>query len=78
MPCCFVRIHATLGTMLLKRPRHSTILYVRFEELNLFNYCVQCHSKVGNRCFTIIFYGAYFLLAVMVGGDESSWLRMAN
>ena len=26
----------------------------------------------------IVFSGAYFLLAVMVEGDESGWLRMAN
>ena len=40
--------------------------------------CAQCHSKLGNWCFTILFDGAYFLLAVMVEGDESSRLRMAN
>ena len=40
--------------------------------------CSQWHSKLGNGCFTILFDGAYFLLAVMVEGDESSWLRMAN
>ena len=28
--------------------------------------------------FTILFDGAYILLAVMVEGDESSQLRMAN
>ena len=33
---------------------------------------------LGNGCFTILFDGGYFLLAVMVEGDESSWLRMAN
>ena len=33
--------------------------------------CVQCHSSS-------LFKGTYFLLAVMVGGDESSQLRMAN
>ena len=49
--------------------------------LNLFKYMfrgVQCYSKLGNRCFTVLFDGAYFLLAIMVEGDESSWLRMAN
>ena len=40
--------------------------------------CIQCHSKQGNGCFTILFEGAYFLLAVMVEGCESSQLRMAN
>ena len=34
--------------------------------------CIQCHSKLGSGCFTIFFDGAYFLLAVMVEGDESS------
>ena len=50
-------------------------------DLNLFKNVfrgVQCHSKLGNGCFTILFDGAYFLLALMVEGDESSWLRMAN
>ena len=32
----------------------------------------------GNRCIIIFFDSAYFLLAVMVEGDESSQLRMAN
>ena len=34
--------------------------------------------KTGNRCFPILFDGAYFLSAVMVERDESSRLRMAN
>ena len=35
--------------------------------------------KTGKRMLnTIFFNGAYFLLAVAVEGDESSWLRMAN
>ena len=32
----------------------------------------------GNGCLTILFLGAYFLLAVMVEGDESSWLKRAD
>ena len=56
--------------------------FERFTDLNvltLLGYLtVQCHSKLGNRCFTILFDGACFLLAVMVEGDESSRLRMAN
>ena len=40
--------------------------------------CVQCHSKLGNGYFTMLFDGASFLLAVMVEGDESSRLKMAN
>ena len=38
----------------------------------------QCHSKLGNGYFTILFDGAYILLAIMVEGDESSRLGMAN
>ena len=35
-------------------------------------------SKLGNGCFTILFNGAYFLLAVKVAGDENSLLKRAN
>ena len=34
--------------------------------------------KLENGCFTILIDGAYFLLAVMVEGDESRQLRIAN
>ena len=40
--------------------------------------CVQCYSKLGKGCFTILFNAAYFLLAVMVEGDESRGLRITN
>ena len=79
-PCCFVKIHARLlRTMVLKCPRRSTTL----NGLNVSQTltCLNVHSmsfKVGNVCFTILFDGAYFLSAVMVEGDESNWLRMAN
>ena len=34
--------------------------FERFTDLNLLEYLiVQCHSKLGNRCFTILFNGAY-------------------
>ena len=48
--------------------------FEHFTDLNLF----ICHSKLGNGCFTVLFDGAYFLLAVSLEGDESSRLRMAN
>ena len=48
--------------------------FEHFTDLNLF----MCHSKLGNECFTILFDGAYFLLAVSLEGDERSRLRMAN
>ena len=71
MPCCFVRIHVGLETMPSKCPRHSTT----YEPVQI---CLKCHSKLGNGCFTILFNGAYFLLADMEEGDESSRLRMVN
>ena len=48
-------------------------------ELHLLEYAfTECHSKLGNECFTLVFDGAYFLLTVMVEGDESSQLKRAN
>ena len=35
-------------------------------------------KKLEHGCFTMLFNVAHFLLAVMVEGDESSRLRMAN
>ena len=57
---------------------HDIARFERFTDLNLFKICAQCHSKLAKGCFTILFDGAYFLFAVMVEGDESSRLRMAN
>ena len=42
----------------------------------VFDILLQCHSKLGNGCLTI-FNGVYFLLAVMVEGEESR-LKRAN
>ena len=52
---------------------HDITQFERFTDI-----CLEGHSKLGNGCFTILFEGAYFLLAVMVEGYESSQLRMAN
>ena len=52
--------------------------FERFTDLNLSKIRVQSHSKLGNGWVTILFSGAYFLLAVTVEGDESSCLRVAN
>ena len=54
--------------------RNDIARFELFTDLNLFKYAF----KTGNRCFAILFNGAYFLLAFMVEGDESSRLRMAN
>ena len=78
--CCFVTIHARLGTMpskcLRRFPRHRTVR--TFHRSKPVQKCVQCHSKPGNGCFTILFDSAYFQFAVLIEGDESSLLRMAN
>ena len=67
---------ARLGTMTFEMSQafHDIARFERFTDLNLFKYAF----KTGNRCFAILFNGAYFLLAFMVEGDESSRLRMAN
>ena len=75
MPCCSVRIHARRGTLCRQNvpgiPQHNMV--------QMFHRSVQCHSKLGNGCFTILFDGAYFLLAIiMVERDTSSQLRMGN
>ena len=51
---------------------HDIAWFEHFTDLNLFlKIYVLCHSKLANS-------GAYFLFAVMVEGNESSRLRMAN
>jgi len=50
---------------------HNIARFEHFTDLNLYNICVVSHSKLGNGCITILFSGVYFLLAVMVEGDES-------
>ena len=69
-PCCFVTMHARLRTLPSKCPRCSKTSHTStFHRSNPVKICAQCHSKLGNGCFTILFDGAYFLLAVMVEGD---------
>ena len=54
----------------------SMAQFERFAVLNLFKYVFNVIQNW--ETVTMLFDGAYFLLAVMVEGDESSWLRMAN
>ena len=82
MPC-FSSGYTRLGIMPSKCPRHSTASHsLNVSQISTCLYMhsiiLQCHSKLRNRCFTTLFDGAYFLLAVMVEGDESSRLRIAN
>ena len=57
---------------------HDIARFEHFTDVNLYKICVQSHSKLGNGCVTILFSGAYFLLAVTVEGDESSRLRKTS
>ena len=54
---------------------HDIARFECFTDVNLYKIYVQSHSKLGNGCFTILFDSAYFLLVVMLEGDESSRLR---
>ena len=73
MPCCFIRIHPKLGRMPSKCLRRSTTSHDSniSDQSKPVEICVQCHSKLENGCFTILFDAAYFLLAIMAEGDES-------
>ena len=57
-------------------PRHRTVwTFYRSKPVRI---CAQCHSKLANGCRTILFDGAYFLLAVMLEGDQGSRLKRTN
>ena len=64
----------------LKCPGRSSTFtqYKRFTDLNLFKYAFNVIQNWETDGFTVLLDGAYFLLAVMVGGDESSRLMMAH
>ena len=82
----FLEVFSTADAMLFERNAHKTgnnavenvpgvpghHMVRTFHRSKPLNICIQCHSKLGSGCFTIFFDGAYFLLAVMVEGDESS------
>ena len=78
-PCCFITIHARQGKChhnVQGVPQHCMAqTFHRSKPVSIY---FQCHSKLGNGCFTILYKDAYFLVAVMVEGDESSQLTMAN
>ena len=66
------------NTIEMSQVFHDIARFERFADLNLFKYAFNVIQKLEHGCFTILFDGAYFLLAAMVEGDESSQLRMAN
>ena len=51
---------------------HDVTWFERFTDLNLFNYPFNVIQNWETDALQILFNGAYFLLAVMVHGDESS------
>ena len=53
---------------------HDIAWFKRFTKLNLFKYAFNVIQNWETDALQILFDGAYFLLAVMVEGDESSRL----
>ena len=57
---------------------HNIARFKRFTDLNLFKYAFNIIQNSETDALQIFFNGAFFLLVVMVQGDESSQLKMAN
>ena len=53
---------------------HDITQFERFTDLNLFKYAFNVIQNWETDALQILFNAAYFLLAVMVEGDESSRL----
>ena len=51
---------------------HNVRWFERFTDLNLFKYAFNVIENWETDALQILFNGAYFLLAVMVQGDDSS------
>ena len=51
---------------------HGVGWFKRFTDLNLFKYAFNVIQNWETDALQILFSGAYFLLAVMVQGDDSS------
>ena len=51
---------------------HDVGWFERFTNLNLFKYAFNVIQNWETNALQILFNGAYFLLAVMVQGDDSS------
>ena len=67
MPCCFVKATKTGNDAVdVSKMFHNIAWFERFTDLNLLN------------MRSVSLDGAYFLLAAMVRGDESSQLSKAN
>ena len=62
----------------MSQASHDVVRFERFTDLNLFKYAFNGIQNWKTDALQILFNSAYFLLAVMVEGDESSRLRMAN
>ena len=51
---------------------HNVAWFERFTDLNLFKYAFNVIQNLETDALQILFNGAYFLLPVIVQGDESS------
>ena len=75
-PCCFVGIHARLGTMPSKCPRRSTTSYG--SNVSHIQTCLNMHSisfKPGKRILYNFITCCLFFVSGLVEEDESSRLR---
>ena len=57
---------------------HDIARFERFTDLNLFKYVFNVIQNWETDALQFYSMVPIFLLAVMVEGDESCWLRMAN
>ena len=81
MPCCFVKYTQDWKQCcrkLMFQVFHDITRFKRFTDLNLFKYAFHDIQNWERDTLQFYFDGTYFLLQVMVEGDESSRLRMVN
>ena len=82
-PCCFIRIHTRIQDWERRRQKvsqavHNIARLEHFTDLDLFKYMFNVIQKWAMDALQFYSMVLIFLLAVMVEGYESSWLRMAN
>ena len=82
-PCCFIRTHTRIQDWERRRQKmsqafHNIARLEHFTDLDLFKYMFNVIQKWAMDAFQFYSMVLIFLLAVMVEGYESSWLRMAN
>ena len=57
---------------------HNITRCKRFTDLNQFNMHSMSFKTETRMLYNILFVGAYFSIAVIVDGDESSWQRLSS